>query len=244
MPLEECVEKTRSTILSAFFEYLEQTEMTYCVVGRTDILPGEIVGDVDIVIDAKSSHDFHQFIFEFSRVNRLKLVQVLKHEQSANYFVLAWMGSDGKPKFLHPDVCTDYIRNGRIFLTADEVLSGRAPALDAAGKWKGFYVVAPAREFIYYLLKKIDKQALDNDQGKHLSTLWAKAPVDCNTEIGRFWSNDNAELLRKASRENEWEYVRQKLPALQRSLQAKLIPNTFDSTSREYFRPLLKDTAS
>jgi len=238
MPLEECVEKTPTTVLSTLFECLEQIEMTYCVVGCTDGLPDEVVGDVDIVIDANSTHDFHRFMFEFSRENRLKLVQVLKHEQTANYFVLAWMDRDGRPRFLHPDVCTDYYRNGRIFLRADEVLSTRTPALDDAGKWKGFYVAAPAREFIYYLLKKVDKQVLDNDQGKHLSTLWAKAPVDCNTEIKRFWANENAELLRKASREDEWEYVRQKLSALQRSLQEKLFSNTLESTSREYFRIL------
>jgi len=241
MTWNECVErKGASTVLSAFFKYLEQIGLKYCVVGRTDELPGKITSDIDIVIDDDSMMVFYHHLLEFSRRNSLKLVQVLQHEQSGYYYVLAWKDSDGKPKFLHPDVCGNYYRNGRLFLTADNILSSRIPAIDEMGKEKGFFVADASKEFIYYLVKKIDKQKLDEEHGNHLSSVWRKATDKCNKEIERFWSNEKSKLLRQAAGEGDWVEVRKILPALQKSLHSQLPSNPIKSWIREFIRLALR----
>lgn len=220
--MEKLIEQDKATILTFFFEYLEQEGIDYCVVGRTDELPDKISGDIDLVMCADGLKHIHQHMFEFCRQNNLKLVQVLEHEPSAYYFVLSWMDLAGKPQYLHPDICGDYIRGSRLFLTAGEILTSRRPALDKSGIEKGFYVPSVCKEFIYYLLKKIDKQALDAGQGEHLSEMWAQDPDGCFAEIQRFWSKDKAEMIFRAAAERNWESISKNISSFQKSLESGL----------------------
>lgn len=238
MTIKESTDKETSTVLSSFFDYLERMGLEYCVVGRTDELPDKIPGDVDFVINADSLDVLYRHIFDFSCMNSLKIVQVLNHEPFAYYFVLAWKDRLGRPMYLHPDICYHNFWNGRMFLTADEILSSSTPATDEAGKEKNFFVAAPAKEFIYYLLKKVDKQTLDDDQGKYLSTVWAKVSEESNKEIDRFWSNDNAKFLRRAAGDGDWREVRKKLPTLKKSLYSKVPANFLGSWGKESVRKL------
>jgi len=238
VPREKYLEKDAPTVLKAFFDYLEKIKVKYCVMGRSEELPNKITSDIDIVIDPDSLDVFHQHIFNFCRQNNLKFVQLLQHEQSAYYYVLAWKNKDKNHIYLHPDICSNFLRNGQKFLTAKEILSERTPGRDKTGVNKGFFVAAPPKEFIYYLLKKVDKQTLNNDHGKHLSAVWAKAPDECNKEIERFWPDNCSDLLRRATREGDWEEVRQNLPTLKKSLFSKLPVSSFGTRGREFFRVL------
>lgn len=235
---EKYPEKYTSTVLSKFFQYLRKIGIDYCVIGRTDNLPNKLVGDVDIVINPDSLKIFSEYILEFCHLNTLQLAQIFQHEQTAYYFVLAWMDRNKKIEFLHLDISGDFFQNGRMFLTAKEVLSSRRPAIDGAGNKKGFFVLAPATEFIYYLFKKVDKQTLNDDHEKHLSAVWAKAPDECNKEIERFWPDDYLNLLRRAAREGDWEEARQNLPALEKSLLSKLPASSLGIKGKEFKRIL------
>ena len=224
--------------MSSFFDYLDERGLKYCVVGRTEELPQKISGDIDLVIEAGCLNLVYRYILDFSRMHPPKMVNVLKHEQSAYYFVMVWKDGAGKLRFFHPDICDDYFRSGRKFLSANEILSFRTLAVDKTGKRKNFYVAAPAKEFIYYLLKKVGKQTLDDEHGEHLSAVWAKASEECNAEINRFWSRDHANLLRRAAGTGDWQEVRQKLPSLKKSLHAKLPLNSLKLWRRECARIL------
>jgi thymidylate kinase len=237
---EKCLEKDNSMVFSKFFQFLGKIGLDYCVMGPLEELPNKITSDIDIVIDPDSLGVFHLHVFDFCRRNNLKLTQVLQHEQSAYYYVLHWKNKDKKPLYLHLDICSDYLRNGRKFLTAKEILSVRTPAMDKTGMNKDFFGAAPQKEFIYYLLKKVDKNSLDDDQGKHLSAVWAKAPDECSWEIKRFWPNENAELLNRAAEGNDWKEVRQKLPALRKSFHSQLPPGSLESRKSEMARKLLR----
>jgi thymidylate kinase len=142
-------------------------------------------------------------------------VQVLRHEQNAYYFVLSWP-ADGGPRFLHVDVCGDYRRFGILFLRADELLPFRRR------EEVGFWVLSPAKEFIYYLLKKVDKGALDDRQGRHLSECWSKDEHGARAEVDRFWQGRDADLLKSAAASRAWQPVVSNMRRLKVALRRKV----------------------
>ncbi len=232
----ESTDKEIPTVLSAFFEHLDKVGLKYCVVGRSEELPFKISGDIDFVVDLDSLSAIHKCIFDFSRENALDVVQILQHEQTAYFFTLTWTDKDNTHRHIYLDICGDYFRNGRIFLTASNILLMRRQAIDEAGREKGFFIAEASKEFIYYLLKKIDKQVLDEEQGNHLSSIWEKAPDECNKEIERFWPNGNAKVLRQAARDGQWDEVRENLPALKKCLHSTLPSNSIKSWAAEFVR--------
>ena len=229
---------TPSTVLSNFFEYLDEIGLDFCVIGRTEGMPETIVGDIDIVIRPESLKNFPQQVIEFCHLNNLQLVQKFQHEQTAYYFVLSWKDKNGKFQFLHLDMSSNFFQSGRMFLTAEEVLAARTPAIDKAGNKKGFYVFTPATEFIYYLFKKVDKYTLTDDHGKHLRSVWEKDPDGCSKQLERFWSEEGAHMLRRAVKDDNWEEVRQNFPTLEKDLLSKLPSNSFATWGNEFIRVL------
>lgn len=218
-----------------FFQFFDNNRIEYCVVGQHDCIPDNIMGDVDIVIQGSELHKIASYLIDFCSENRVLLVQHLQHEHTAHCFVVS-LGDSNGPEFLNIDICSDYLRNGRLFLSASEILEGCVPALDGNGAKKGFDVAAPPLEFAYYLLKKIDKQFLDDEQGRHLSSVWKMAPDAALTRIERFWSGRDVALLRKAAEDNDWTSVREALPGLQRSLHDNLPRTTITAFWQEFAR--------
>jgi hypothetical protein len=133
------------------------------------------------------------------------------------YVVLAWTGNQDKPHFLAIDLCSDYRRRGIPVFAAEAALDGSRPALDAAGRHKGFPVPAPSMQFIYYLVKKIDKLRLDRRQGDYLTACWREDPEGCEAELRRFRPADTA-LISRAAGSGDWVPVQSVLPALRATL--------------------------
>ena len=108
------------------------------------------------------------------------VVQWLQHEATAHYLVLASEDDVADPEFLALDVSSDYRRNGRVFYSGEEILASRR---------RGEYLWAPspAVEFGCYLVKKIAKGRLADEQGRYLTELYGRDPAGCDREISRFW---------------------------------------------------------
>jgi len=199
--------------------FFEAENIVYCVVGDSVAFPQEIPGDIDIVVAPGDLPMMGKLLSRFcEKYGQLFLVQLLQHEETANYFALALLAEESTPVFLHPDICGDYLRNGKFMLAAEEILEGRIEATDNKGVGKGFYVPGPPMEFIYYLLKKIDKQELRSRHGVHLAEEWKKDPSGCRKQIHRFWNGEDAEILALAAESNEWGSVEVALADLQQSL--------------------------
>jgi thymidylate kinase len=202
---------TRSQVISKLFHCLEENGINYVVVGDTRGYPEEIHGDTDIVTDPHSLPLAHQTLFKFCRDHSIKIVQILQHEQLAWYYVLAWFDKTGKLLTLNPDICSDYIRFGKLFLTSEEVLDGRVRVVaDETGSLK-FFVPSPPKGFVYYLLKKIDKGSLDQRQGNYLFSQWNSDIQGGMAQITRFWPDPDANILANAAYTNNWTQVRKEI---------------------------------
>ena len=217
--LDKQIMDDRSYVLQALFDLLEEDGIPYCVVGDARRLPERIESDVDLVVPRDTFAEMPRALAWFCRTFDLRLVQMIRHEQSALYFILAWSGESGELRTLAIDVCSDYRRAGRRLLGAEELLAQRGRALDEDGAEKGFYVPAPYMQFIYYLLKKVDKLDLKPSHGEYLTELWSADAYRASREIARFWQDSaDAELLERAAEHGEWAAVRAQLPRLRRAM--------------------------
>jgi thymidylate kinase len=217
----------RCRVARFLLDFFERSGVPCCVVGDTRGFLEAIPSDVDIVVPHEAFAVAPRLIGRFCREHDMRLVQLIQHEQTACYFVLAWAGEPDGFRFLAADICSDYLRGGRRLLTAEEILAQREPAIDESGVARGFCVPPPHVRFIYYLLKKIDKQHLDDSHGDYLSGEWWADPSCAWREICRFWpAPEDTELLAHAAAHNEWAVVRGALPRLRRRLH-RAVPRSF-----------------
>ncbi len=222
-------------LLRRFWRELHERKIPYCVVGDTRGLPECIDSDVDMVVLDEHLQRMPELVLDFCQAQGVQIVQRLVHERTAVYLVLAWLEADGVARFLALDFCSDYLRRGRRLLNAGEVLASRR--LRAEGpEGGGFYVAAPAIEFIYYLLKKVDKGCLDAGHAAHLSAQWRLDPDAGAAQIERFWRGDRwRAMLSAAAASGDWESVQGALPQLRRALR-RGCPTIFADRWGEWLR--------
>jgi hypothetical protein len=225
-----------SLLLISFFSALEEGGIVYSVMGDTRDLPAEIASDVDIIVSQHVVPSLPQFMDTFCKQHGARLVQCLQHEHNAYYFVLALTGTGDRPEFLAIDLCGDYFRHGRKLLDAGELLATVTPAIDPAGHARCFTVCAPAFEFCYYLIKKIDKEALDSRHGEYLSSRWSLDPHGGKKMIERFWGESaESRLLMRAAESGDWTTVAKLVPRMCSALRRR-IPKNLSDTLLEWSR--------
>lgn len=236
--------RLKSLLAIKLIEFFELEEIPYVIVGDSRSFPVEISGDLDIIVDSRTVKHISQILFRFCAIHNVHLIQILQHEQTAFYHVLAITELGISTQFLHPDICGDYFRDGKLLLKAEDMLSGRLrTGVDHEHSFT-FFVPNPAAAFIYYLLKKIDKGGVDLKEGAYLSQEWAKDPVNALAQLKRFWSYTNIECISKAAAENRWEALQLNLPRLRKDLHQHLdhsLKNFFGEFKRILSR-ILKPT--
>ncbi|MGA8705527.1 MAG: hypothetical protein WB646_00920, partial [Steroidobacteraceae bacterium] len=213
-------QQARVELASRLFRVLETNAVAFCAVGDTREFPHCIPSDLDLVVDVDDAAKLPRLLFDLVRENGAKLVQVLRHERQAWYFILAGFGPDGRPWFLHPDFSCGYCEKARPLLDAVQLLAECRPALESNGDSKGFTVPAPASEFIYYFLKKTEKQELNERQARHLSAIYGEDPTGAAAQLRRFWCEADVERITRAGAGGDWSDVRAMLRHLRATIHA------------------------
>ena len=190
---------------------IEQNDIPYAIVGRTEGYPQTIGSDIDIVIPRNKIKTFHHAIW-FMEDKDTQIVQMLQHEIVAFYYVLFHFEKENIIS-IQPDVCTDYYRKGRKLLTADYLLEGKQEA-----KQGGFKVLAPEKEFIYYLLKKVDKRNLSKEQFTHIRNSFLENTSKALQEAHLFWNDNDIIIIQQALEENNYQLLNTNLEKLQNGI--------------------------
>lgn len=200
----------------------ERQNIQYCIVGNTTGLPDKIHSDIDIIIRPSQIPKVKELLRNFAQNNRIKIAQIIQHEQVAWKYTFSWEEDRLMPNFLHIDFCGDFFRNGHSFIAARELLKGRIKRKSDTNKKMSFYTPKPAEAFIYYLIKKINKQELNNRQKKYLKDEWDKDPVGCKEQIKRFWTEKESKEITRSIETNNWNALETSIPRLKKSFQKKL----------------------
>jgi thymidylate kinase len=222
---------TDSALLTEFFNALDERSIPYCVVGDVSGLPQIPENDVDIVCATDSVPALTGLIASFATRHGGRIAQMLRHESAATYYVLHFPIAEGRCAFLKLDICSDYVVGGRLFLDAAWLLEGRAPA---AGK--SFFTAAPAREFAYYIMKKIAKGFADTSALRHLSDLVSRDLDGCRAVLNRYWTKDSAQRIEAAIVAKQWSDLEPVLSALRRELAEHLPPQSLSLALAEIGR--------
>ncbi|MGB8768866.1 MAG: phosphotransferase [Candidatus Korobacteraceae bacterium] len=182
--------RMRSDLFSAVIAEFNQAKLPYCILSGYDEYPECIPSDVDFMVRPTDMPRVSTLLSHAAEGCGARLLQGIQHETCACYFVL---GKDGGRQigFLNPDCCSDYRRQGRLWLQADDILAGRRP-------FRNFYVPSAPDEFVYYLIKKVLKQSIDAGQLRRLHGLYQRVPQGCGNRLHRFWSAHTADGLERA----------------------------------------------
>ena len=149
MPASSPHQSRIAKFVRGYFVWLEQRGISAAVLhGWEDAFEGEI-SDVDYVMDAAAFRDVAASVNKYCAESGWRLCQVLRHEDTAAFCVCSAIDDPGCVVAL--DACSDYQRNGFVFLNSNELLQERLPL-----GWGGFRL-SPAMELRYRFIKAAAK---------------------------------------------------------------------------------------
>jgi thymidylate kinase len=190
---------------------LSKEQLRYCILHGWQSLPEYLPSDLDIIIAPQNLSVLERIL---RKDNVGQLVQLLQHETSCYYFVLA-VGED-KKRFIPVDAATDYRRDGCVFFSAEELLANRQ-------EWNGFWVAAPDVEFSYLLVKRVLKGSLAEHQKGRLRELRAvldeKAYAIARRLFGLKWGEEVTQWLARS----DWAALEARLPRLKHALRWQVV---------------------
>ena len=82
-------EQRRVELAERLFGVLEANQVDFCAVGDMGQFPHRIPSDLDLVVGDADAPKLPRLIFDLARQNGAKLVEVIRHEPQAWYFILA-----------------------------------------------------------------------------------------------------------------------------------------------------------
>jgi phosphotransferase family enzyme len=198
--------RNREELFDSVIAALNTENIPYCILSGFEL---DGASDVDIMVAPEHRRYIPQLLFDAARRAGGLLVQAIEHETTATYFVLAGL-RDGELSYLDIDCYTDYRRNGRTWLRADEVITARQ-------KRANFYVPSTKDEFTYYLVKKVLKRSISLRQLAKLSDLFAQRRRECRASMARFFPQQ-AHALESAILRQDLSWFEQQMPVLNRDL--------------------------
>ena len=201
----------RAQVFDALVAQLNQAKVPYCILSGYEGTSETDTSDIDIMFRPRDLPRVPAILARTAQSAGALLVQSIQHETTACYFVLA--RQQGKHvAHLAADCYSDYRRDGRNWLLADDVIADHRQHRD-------FCVPSVADEFTYYLIKKILKQDITTHQFKRLQHLFARNPADCRQRIASIWPPETAFMLQRAIVEQNLGWFQRQLLSLLAELQ-------------------------
>lgn len=145
-----------------FFIFLNKRSIKSAILhGGKDGFEQEL-SDIDFVVEKTNFPKLSKIINEYCEQKGWMLCQILRHETTAAYFVCA--AADNPSCAVALDACSDYQRNGTIFLSCEEILEDRTLL-----PW-GAYGLAPRTELRYRIVKAAAKNKNPSECAREFMT--------------------------------------------------------------------------
>ena len=189
--------------LLAVFETLERAGIAYCVTHSYEGYPQRIKSDVDCIVSAEVRPRQLAALLHDNRTRIGAEIVCVR----GGYFVLAVRNADPPWSFLELDFSANYQLGDLVFVTGELMLDSRR-------RRQRFWVPAPSLEFGCYLIRRVVKSALSDEQGSRLSALYREDPAGCQRQVTGFWGVGSAALILAAASSGDWEPVRRLLGPL------------------------------
>ena len=186
---------------------LGQRHLCHCILHGWQATPVYPSSDVDLAI---TPHHLSPLEETLRHCDGARLVQLLQHQASSYYFVLAAKQNEAV-RYLTLDAVTDYRVAGSIFFSGEELLRSRQQE-------DGLWVAAPPTEFAYLLVKKICKKTLPEKQKRRLQALRGVLGEDAIAIASRLLGARWGPLVIRSIAQSDWSTLEANLPPLKRAL--------------------------
>lgn len=195
----------RCELWLAVIRGLNESGIPYCILGAADGAPELAGSDLDFAVPPAEHAAIPQLLAAAAARAGGQLVQAIRHETTATYFVITRQQGD-TIGFLNPDCTTDYRRQGRLWMRAEELLRDRVLGFG------GFFRPTPDVDFNYYLIKQVLKQTLTDRQWMKLAALYRRSP-DPELALSH-WPQPSNMQIESALLRNDCAAFRELLPRL------------------------------
>lgn len=202
--------------IKAFFlliKFFENNNIDYCILGNSKDYGSLIESDIDIVVNKNTFDKIIVPVLEYCTVNNFKMVQIKKHESSACAFVLLIDNNT----FFQIDFCHDFLMNGRLYFKAQVFLDNKI--LPVAEPF--FYILNNHYEFVYYLIKKIDKKQIEPIQFIHLLTCWKVDKIQILNLLNCYLSKESILIINEVFDNNNIALLNEHMDFLRINLFSK-----------------------
>ncbi len=189
--------RVKATVARALIEALAGKCKSYCLLSGYEGLPDDFDTDIDFMVSREDFERMPGIIAEIARETGTQLFQTVDHELTARAYFLASI--DGTSlTVVQPDCTADYRHYGRFWLSAKEVLASR--------RWhpNGFWIPSAAFEFIYYLIKRLNKRSFSLEHGYKLHRLYLEDRIGCGRLIARYCKGSEGSMLVRMASANDW----------------------------------------
>lgn len=207
VPMRDCEQESRpetglsgsvqSRVARLLLQKLSEECESYCILTGYEALPDSFDSDIDFMVNARDFARIPALVDEIAAKTKTNLFQVIPHEVSARAFRLVAEDGGGLI-FIQPDSCSDYRHFGKLWLRADDVLSSRRRHS------RGFWIPGAAYEFIYYLIKRVNKRDFTEAHGARLSSLYQEDSGGSDRLLRRFWKASSAAALGEMAASGDW----------------------------------------
>jgi hypothetical protein len=162
-----------------FFIYLEKQGIPSAVLhGGADGFERDL-SDVDFAVDQPTFGNLPVLISDYCTQSGWRLCQILRHETTAAYCVCSAVGEPACTVAL--DACSDYQRNGTVFLTAEDLLENRRRL-----PWGG-HGLSLANELRYRFAKAAAKNKNVCDSSAEFALYPEDVRSDCAAWLKKQW---------------------------------------------------------
>jgi thymidylate kinase len=147
-----------------FFKFLQKNDINFCLInGYQEVISNKNSdSDIDILISKKNFAFIERLVSDFCIQEHYQVVQVLHHELGAkNIFLFDTFTS----KFLNLDLYSHLSREGVRFFDEGDIF-------DTIDNYEGIPILSAEKELIYYLVKKLSKKDLSEENFYHLCKLF------------------------------------------------------------------------
>lgn len=209
-------------LAGALFRYFTEERLDYCVLGDLRDFPASLEESLDLVVSEPTLTRLPSLLDAFTRRHDLQLA-THRREQTVDCYGLGWLDREQRPCFVGVRVRAHFQRCGAVVFTAEELLQDRVPASDAARHGRGFFMVAPAKEFACHLLQCLDRGLFSERDARHLSDQWQLDSGGVAKQIARFWAAREGGVVLRAAASGHWEPVQAAARALRSALRLRKV---------------------
>ncbi len=187
----------RSVVARSLLARLTTEVKAYCILTGYEQFPDSFDSDIDFMVDKLDFERMPRIMDAIADDTGTQLLQSVPHETTARAFLLVSL-TGHELTLVQPDSTNDYHHFGRLWLRADEMLASR--------RWhpNGFWILGAAHEFIYYLIKRVNKRDFTPQHGARLHELYLEDPQTSDQLLARFWSGSRRQALIRMAASGDW----------------------------------------